>query len=191
MLYDNDGKKRLFKKRHGQSLTFLFKAIRSLPKAMAIRMWFTVLAPKSRCQRQHVSAHGELFKKPPMTVLYDPMWKKNFSRKDEDRTNVPIQNPSVFIKDNDDWVGVRSWRVFQGNPLFMEWRELSSNILKMGEARLTLGLIERTLKMWNERILRSWGHRSCTVIGFPSLYCVFMITESVLFFHSPFLLEIS
>ena len=71
-----------------------------------------------------------------MTVLYDPMWKKNFSRKDEDRANVPIQNPSVFIKDNDDWVGVRSWRVFQGNPLFMEWRELSSNILKMGEARL-------------------------------------------------------
>ena len=73
MLYDNDGKKRLFKKRHGQSLTFLFKAIRSLPKAMAIRMWFTVLAPKSRCQRQHVSAHGELFEKPPMTILYDPM----------------------------------------------------------------------------------------------------------------------
>ena len=74
--------------------------------------------------------------KPPMTVLYDPMWKKNLSRKDQDRANVPIQNPSVFIKDNDDWVGVRSCRVFQGNPLFMEWRELSSNILKMGEARL-------------------------------------------------------
>ena len=66
MLYDNDGKKRLFKKRHGQSLTFLFKAIRSLPKAMAIRMWFTVLAPKSRCQR--VSRPAE----PPRQPLAGP-----------------------------------------------------------------------------------------------------------------------
>jgi hypothetical protein len=73
MLYDNDGKKRLFKKRNGQSLTFLFKAIRYLSKAMAIRMLSKLLATKSRCQRQHVSAHGELFEKPPMTILYDPM----------------------------------------------------------------------------------------------------------------------
>ena len=64
------------------------------------------------------------------------MWKNILSRKDEDRGNVPIQNPSVFIKDNDDWVGVRSFSEVQGNPLFMEWRERSSNILKMGEARL-------------------------------------------------------
>ena len=68
------------------------------------------------------------------------MWKKNLSSKDEDRANVLIQNPSVFIKGNDDWVDVRSFRVFQGNPLFMEWRELSSNILKMGEARLHIAL---------------------------------------------------
>jgi hypothetical protein len=55
-----------------------------------------------------------------MTVLYGPDVKNNLSKKDEDRANVPIQNPSVFIKDNDDWMGVRSCRVFQGNPLFME-----------------------------------------------------------------------
>jgi hypothetical protein len=48
------------------------------------------------------------------------MRRKGLSKRDGDRANVPIQNPSVFIKDNDDWVGVRSSRVFQGNPLFME-----------------------------------------------------------------------
>ena len=64
------------------------------------------------------------------------MWKNILSRKDEDRANVPIQNPWVFIKDNDDWVCVRSCRAFLGNPSFMEKGERSSNILKMGEARL-------------------------------------------------------
>ena len=44
--------------------------------------------------------------------------RKDLSKKDKDRANVPIQNPSVFIKSNDDWMGVRSCRVFQGSPLF-------------------------------------------------------------------------
>ena len=43
---------------------------------------------------------------------------KDLSKKDKDRANVPIQNPSGFIKSNDDWMGVRSCRVFQGSPLF-------------------------------------------------------------------------
>lgn len=53
--------------------TLLFKAIWSFPMAIAIGIWSTVLAPKCGCQKQHVSAHVELFEKPPMTILYDPM----------------------------------------------------------------------------------------------------------------------
>ena len=148
MLYDNDGKKRLFKKRHGQSLTFLFKAIRSLPKAMAIRMWFTVLAPKSRCQRQHVSAHGELFEKPPMTILYDPMWKKNLSRKDTDRANVPIQNPWVFAKGNDDWVCVKKLSGVSRQSSFHGMKRAVLEHFKNGRGALTHCL-------WQQRFVAS------------------------------------
>ena len=153
-VYKQRWEEKVFQKETQTGLTFLFKAIRSLPKAMMIGMWSASLATKRCCQRQHISAHGELFGKAPMTVLYDPIWKKNLSRKGEDRANVPIQNPWVFIKDNDDWVGVISCRVSQGNPLFMEWRELSSNILKMGEARLHIASGNSALSQATKTVVR-------------------------------------
>ena len=102
-----------------------------------------------------------------MTVLYDPMWKKNLSRKDTDAANVPIQNPSVFIKDNDDWVGVISFRVSQRNPSFMKWRELSSNILKMGEARLYIALGNDALSQATQTM--GWDCTRGNFTYFPNL----------------------
>lgn len=125
-----------FQKETQTGLTFLFKAIRSLPKINDDWNVVCVACDKALLpEATHKRAWWAFWKSPPWPSFIPDENKRSFKR-DVDRGNVPIQNLSVFIKDNDDWVGVISCRVSQGNSLFMEWRELSSNILKMGEARL-------------------------------------------------------
>ncbi len=128
-------------------LTFLFKAIQSLPKAMAIGMWSTVLAPKSRCRRQHISAHGELFGKAPHDRPLWPDVKKESFKERHRRSKRSYSKP----------IGL-----YEG-----QWR--------LDGSKKLVGCFKAILFSWNEescpRTFLKWERRAYTLPPATALCC--------------------
>lgn len=114
-----------------------FKAQRSLPQAMTIGMWSWVACDKVLLLKATRKRAWWSFQKAP----YDrPLWpdvKKEFFKERRRQSQRSYSKPIGLYQGQWRLGGCKKLTgVSRQSSFFMEWRELSSNILKMGEARL-------------------------------------------------------